>query len=400
MRTRLQEGPERTDLRGGAVPVGAFFTADGLAVGVFGGSLPGLRAALDLGAGQIATLLVTAGLVAVVSMNLGGRVADRSGALTPTVLGAVVMGVGVLVVAAAPSYAVALVGAGLFGLGNGAMDVCMNALGVGVEKRRHRPVMSRLHAFFSVGGFVGALLVVAAGPVLGTDRAYAGALCAGVLLLLVVVATATPRAPRIRPEPEPQRGGARRIPPLAWLLAAMAIGFGLTEGTAIDWSSLHVTDVGGVSPSTGAWGLACVSGFMVVIRLVGDLVVERLGRATVVRAGAGVALVGFVLTAFTSALPAILGGWCLVGLGVGLIAPQIYGMAGHLGGGRGLALVVSFGYTAFLVGPALIGFVVRHSDLQRAMLVPTVSAVALIVLSVRLPADDPARTPSTRTVPS
>ncbi len=76
-----------------------------------------------------------------------------------------------------------------------------------------------------------------------------------------------------------------------------------------------------------------------------------------------------------------------MGLGVGLIAPQIYGLAGHVGGGRGLALVVSFGYAAFLVGPALIGFVASHSSLQRAMLVPVVTAVGLIVMSTRLPAD-------------
>jgi hypothetical protein len=48
---------------------------------------------------------------------------------------------------------------------------------------------------------------------------------------------------------------------------------------------------------------------------------------------------------------------------------------------------VSFGYAAFLIGPAIIGFVVSHSDLQRAMLVPVVTAVGLIVMSARLPAD-------------
>ncbi len=181
--------------------------------------------------------------------------------------------------------------------------------------------------------------------------------------------------------------GSGKVPPVAWLLAAMAVCFGLTEGTAVDWSSLHVTDVGGVSPSAGAWGLACVSGFMVVIRLFGDAVVERLGRAAVVRFGSACALVGYLFTAFFSGLPLILTGWCLVGLGVGLVAPQIYGLAGHIGGGRGLALVVSFGYAAFLVGPALIGFVASHSGLQRAMLVPVVTAVGLIVMSTWLPAD-------------
>ena len=167
----------------------------------------------------------------------------------------------------------------------------------------------------------------------------------------------------------------------------MAVCFGLTEGTAIDWSSLHVTDVGDVSPSAGAWGLACVSGFMVVIRLFGDAVVERVGRVAVVRFGAVCALVGYGLTAFTSGLAVILVGWCLVGLGVGLLAPQIYGLAGHIGGAAASGFVVSFGYAAFLVGPALIGFVAAHTDLQRAMLVPVVTAVGLIVLSARLPAD-------------
>jgi hypothetical protein len=39
------------------------------------------------------------------------------------------------------------------------------------------------------------------------------------------------------------------------------------------------------------------------------------------------------------------------------------------------------------VGPALIGFVAAQSDLQRAMLVPVVTAVGLIVMSLRMPAD-------------
>ncbi|MDQ6688846.1 MAG: hypothetical protein M3Z50_14845 [Actinomycetota bacterium] len=39
------------------------------------------------------------------------------------------------------------------------------------------------------------------------------------------------------------------------------VRFGLAEETAMEWSSLHVTDATGVSPSAGARGLACVSGF-------------------------------------------------------------------------------------------------------------------------------------------
>jgi MFS family permease len=365
--------------------VAVLFLGNGLIVGVFGGSLPGLRSLLDLGPGQIVGVLMTAGVFAVVSMNLSGPLSDRYGARLPSIVGGVVMAVAGVVMGLAGSYPVLLLGAAVFGFGNGSMDVSMNALGVSVEQARPRPVMSRLHACFSIGGFVGALVVVVLGRLLSHDvtrwSLWTGS--AVMALLLIGVYGVTPQSPRRRAED----GTSGAIPKVAWLLAAMAICFGLTEGTAVDWSSLHVTDVGGVSPSTGAWGLACVSGFMVVIRLSGDYVVERLGRAFVVRTGSACALVGYLFTVIGSGLALILVGWCLVGLGVGLIAPQIYGLAGHIGGGRGLAVVVSFGYAAFLIGPALIGFVVSHSDLQRAMLVPVVTAVGLIVMSARLPAD-------------
>jgi MFS family permease len=366
--------------------VAVLFLGNGLIVGTFGGSLPGLRSLLDLSPGQIVGVLVAAALFAVLSMNVSGPLADRFGARLPSIVGGSVMVVAGVVMGLAPSYPVLVVGAALFGLGNGAMDVAMNALGVSVERARRRPVMSRLHACFSIGNFAGALIVVVLGHLLAEGTATHWSLWAGAVtlaLLLVGLFGQTPQSPR-RVAAD---GTAGKIPAVAWLLAAMAVCFGLTEGTAVDWSSLHVAEVGHVSPSAGAWGLACVSGFMVVIRLLGDLVVERLGRAFVVRAGSACALGGYLLTVLSGTLALILVGWCLVGLGVGLIAPQIYGLAGHVGGGRGLAVVVSFGYAAFLIGPAIIGLVASHSDLQRAMLVPVVTAIGLIVTSARLPAD-------------
>jgi MFS family permease len=366
--------------------VAVLFLGNGLIVGTFGGSLPGLRSLLDLSPGEIVGVLIAAALFAVLSMNVSGRLADRFGARLPSVVGGSVMVLAGVVMGFAPSYPVLVLGAGLFGLGNGAMDVAMNALGVSVEQARRRPVMSRLHACFSIGNFAGALIVVVLGHLLAEDSATHWSLWSGAAILALLLSAVISRTPQ-SPSRVTEDGKPGKVPSVAWLLAAMAVCFGLTEGTAVDWSSLHVAEVGNVSPSAGAWGLACVSGFMVVIRLLGDIVVERLGRAFVVRAGSACALVGYLLTVFTGSLAAILVGWCLVGLGVGLIAPQIYGLAGHVGGGRGLALVVSFGYAAFLIGPALIGFVASHSDLQKAMLVPVVSAIGLIVMSVRLPSD-------------
>jgi len=138
----------------------------------------------------------------------------------------------------------------------------------------------------------------------------------------------------------------------------MAFSFGLAAGTALDWSSVHVTDVARVDPATGALGLVAVSSLLILIRLFGDRAVGSLGRVNVVGFGWLVAAGGYLVTLAGRSLPILLIGWALVGLGVALIAPQVYAAAGHAGNGRMLAIVVTFGYGAFLVGPATVGVVI------------------------------------------
>jgi MFS family permease len=149
-----------------------------------------------------------------------------------------------------------------------------------------------------------------------------------------------------------------------------------------------VTDVAGVSPTTGSLGLIAVSGFMVVIRLVGDRLVSRFGRRNVVRFGGTCAALGYATVTLVSSLPLLVLGWALVGFGVGMIAPQVYAVAGHLGGGRVLAVVVTFGYAAFLVGPGVVGFGVNHLGIHHAMAVPAVLCVAIIALAATMPKSD------------
>ena len=290
----------------------------------------------------------------------------------------------------APTFAFAIVAAALFGLGNGAMDVAMNALGVQVEAARGKPIMSRFHAFFSVGNFVGAGAVLLMALALGIDGA---GIVAPLMITLAVIAVAVYVVLlRISPEAavvsHSADGVKTRIPTMAWVLGAMALAFGLSEGTAVDWSSLHVTDVAGVDPTVGALGLIAVSGFMVVIRLLGDGLVARFGRRNVVRFGGICAALGYGTVTVVSSLPLLIAGWALVGFGVGMIAPQVYAVAGHLGGGRVLAVVVTFGYAAFLAGPAVVGFLVSHLGIQHAMAVPALLCVGIVFLALTMPTSD------------
>ena len=71
-----------------------------------------------------------------------------------------------------------------------------------------------------------------------------------------------------------------------------------------------------------------------------------------------------------------------------MIAPQVYAVAGHAAGGRGLAVVVTFGYATFLIGPAVIGFLASRVGLQHAMFLPAILLATLPFLAAVMPDDE------------
>jgi len=399
------------DLRGARqlVAVAGLFAVNGVLTGGFGATLPAMRERLGVDAGGLAVLLVSLAAAAVVSMQFGGRLADSRGARNVALLSSALFIAGVACLAFAPNLPLAAAASALAGLGTGAMDVSMNALGVRVEQAREKPVMSRLHASYSLGNLSGAATVVIIARLVGDGAGVITPSLLTVSAVSAVVCTAISRWLPSTPSPRnvTRRGAeavgfvgsrlprlprlSRRpgLPGFALLLGAMAFSFGLAEGTAVDWSSVHVTDVAHVAPSTGGLGLVAVSGFMVLIRLFGDRAVARFGRANVVRFGGLVASAGYLVTFLGQPLPLLLVGWAMVGLGVGMIAPQVYAMAGHAGGGRMLAVVVTFGYGAFLIGPAIIGALSRRVGIGHAMALPLVLSLVLVALSGVLSLSEP-----------
>ncbi len=366
------------------------FAVNGAVIGGYAGSLPSLRDKLHLDATQIAMILFCGGVAAIIAMQIGGRLADAIGAREITLAAVPFLIAGMITIGLAPAFGVVIVGAVLIGLGNGAMDVAMNAIGVQVESARQRPIMSFFHAFWSIGNFIGAGTVLLLAVLLGLRGGaivtpLAILIAVLTLVVLVILLKITPETAVVHHTVD---GVKSSIPKAAWILGAMALAFGLSEGTAADWSSIHVTDVANVDPTTGALGLVVVSAFMVVIRLLGDRLVMRFGRQAVVRFGGLCAALGYATVTLVSGLPLLLLGWALVGFGVGMIAPQVYAVAGHIGGGRVLAVVVTFGYAAFLIGPAFMGFLVNQVGIHHAMAVPALLCAGIIALASTMPRND------------
>ena len=363
------------------------FAANGFGYGAVGATIPALQDQLQTDALGIGVLLMVLGTAAIAGINVGGRISDSQGALRPMQVGTAAMGLGLLALPWTGSVWAACVVALLLGFGNGSLDVSMNALGVQVEQHREHPVMSKLHAFFSIGGLSVAVLVVLLGQArLSGDRLVLVTMTTvGVLLLIAVYFQERWSAQSLLVSHADESGSRTRIPRAAWLLGAMAVCFAVAEGTAMDWSAYDVKAIARVADATAALGVVAVSATMVTIRLLGDRAVHLLGRRTVVRFGAATAAAGYLTCVVATPLWLLLLGWATVGLGMGLVAPQIYGLAGNLAGGRGLSVVVSMGYAAGLLGPGVIGSLVHLAGVSRALIAPLALAVLLSALSFRMP---------------
>ena len=131
--------------RKAAVAVTVLFAVNGMILGGYGGALPSIRERVGIDATHIALMLFCGSLAGIASMQIGGRLADAVGARKVSLAGLPLLIASAVTFSLAGTYPLAVLGAVLLGLGNGAMDVAMNALGVQVESARRRPIMSFFH---------------------------------------------------------------------------------------------------------------------------------------------------------------------------------------------------------------------------------------------------------------
>ena len=369
----------------------AVFALNGLIMASWISRVPAARDRLDLASSQVGLVLLAMSGGAVLALPLAGAVIHRIGTARTVQYAAVVCATGLVLFGLAPGVPVLALGLLLMGIGSGSWDVAMNVQGAEVERRLGRAVMPHFHAAFSLGTVAGALIGAATnGLGLGTAThvlpiavfalAITWVACGSFLSAVHEDADA---------EPAPRRSAlAAWREPRTLLVGVLVLTFAFTEGSANDWLALSLVDGYDVSNSQGVLGFAVFVAAMTVGRVLGVRLLDRFGRVVVLRLTAGLAVAGLLLVIVGGSVPAAMAGAVLWGLGASLGFPVGMSAAADdpAHAAARVSVVASIGYTAFLAGPPLIGFLADHVGVRDALwVVLAVLAVAVMVASAARP---------------
>jgi len=367
-------------IRRSQAAVASLFFALGFSYGTWTSRLPAIKAGLGLSTAQVSMILLSAALGAVFSFPVTAAALHRLGSRGASVLSGSLLAVALVGFGLAPSLATACVVMCAYAVLASTLDVAMNAQGVEVERATGQPVMSRLHAVFSLGTMAGAFF--ASGI---TSLFTSVPLHFAVAALVMVAAVLLPRAGLVA-DARPVDGGTRSFSlprGAALLIGAMAFLGMIVEGSMVDWSTLYLKERAGASQQVAPLGIASLQGAMLVTRWFGDRARLRWGARRLLFGGSLLAGISLAVALLTGGIWPALVAFGLFGVGVATVSPCVYA-AGAREGGVALAAIMTLGSLGFLVGPLVIGAVAQHTNLSWGMAVVAASAFVLAALSRRV----------------
>ncbi|MCU1636263.1 MAG: transporter [Cryobacterium sp.] len=376
----------------------AVFLASGLSLASWVSRVPAVRDGLRLNTAEVGILIfgLSAGSVlglVVAAWLLAGLGARRAMvlAISVAVVGLVIVGTGTSLL---PSGPLVFTGLAFLGFGMGSLDVMMNVEGAAAEQQIGRTLMPLMHACFSLGALVGALIGAGASA-LALPVFWHLVIMAAVVLATSVVAVqyipmrtelGDPAKTQGHSPPQPVGWRARLQENLSvWrdlnllLIGVIVLGMSFAEGSANDWLALAAVDGHNLDNTTGAIIFGVFVTAMTVGRVIGGPVIDRWGRVQVLRACSGLGVIGLAVFILAPASWLLLLGTALWGLGASLGFPVGMSAAADDSGRAAarVSAVAIIGYSAFLVGPPVLGFLGESIGILNALFV----ILALMVLA-------------------
>jgi fucose permease len=347
---------------------------------VFG--LPEMRARLHIDLSQQGNLFLLLYLGIFCASLVVGPLIDYVGSKTNLFVSCVLVSAAMVWLGLAHSFANAGMAAVLLGLGGGGLNTCTNALVSDVYGDERGAMLNLLGIFFGVGAICVPLLAASIEghftiPHLFLFCAVLAAVCALGYALL----SFPPAKPR-------QAFSLREVVGVAkyggvLLLALILFLESGNEACIGGWTSTFVYTIG-YSGRTATLVLASYWAALMVSRMIAARVLQGIGKSQLVLIIALISLLGCAVLLSARSLILLFVGTTLIGLCYGPIFPTTLAIAGDRYSERSgtvFGLLFSIALMGGMLLPWAVGQVSQRLGVRAGMIVPSLGAVGIILLS-------------------
>lgn len=350
--------------RANRVAVSVFFFIAGLSFASWTSRIPDIKTKLHLNEAALGSILFALPVGLMASLPMSGYLVTRLGSRR-IVTASALLGISVLMLIGLTAHVWQLVVCLFcYGFFNNMLNISMNTQAVGVEAKYERSLMASFHGTWSFGGFTGTVTGLLMGSLQISPSYHFLIIFTSVVAAVAVVYRHLQLA-----DISHDAGKPIFVKPDSTILKLGVIAFCsmVSEGCMFDWSGVYFQKVIGATSGLVLLGSVSFMGMMAAIRLVGDKLITRFGIKFMLQLSGCVIATGLLTAVVFPYLLSAAAGFLLVGFGVALIVPMVYGLAGKsktMAPGVALAAVSSIGFVGFLAGPPLIGFIAQLSSLR------------------------------------
>ena len=348
------------------IAINCVFFINGLLFANWAARIPQIQDYFNLDYKQMGTVLLASAIGSVVGMPTAGFIINKYGSRKITLLAATAYIFSIPLYMLSPNYYILILGFLFMGYSVGMLDVAMNDQAVEIEKRRGSPIMTFFHALFSAGMMVGAgtgILFNALDVGLLPDFIIMSSI--GLLLLLFVYPSFVDHTIESYDDNPLIRIPSKTVLSIGLIAFCCMLG----EGAMSDWTSQYMLKVAKSSEVLAPAALMGFSIAMMMGRFVGDRLRILWGDNRLMITGGILAFAGVVIAVSLPYPILVVLSAILIGLGLSTIVPIAYSLAGNLPGlgpGVGISMVTTIGYSGFLFGPPIIGFIADTWSLRIA----------------------------------
>ena len=359
----------------------------GFATAAWAPLIPFAQQRLHFNHADFGLLLLCSGLGAMLAMPATGKIVQRVGCRVPIGFALLLLAVLLPSLSLWTTPLMMAITLFLFGTAAGSLGVALNIQAVVVEKNSLKSLMSGFHGMASLGGLAGVLTITA---LLALSISAVMSAFAVSLLLVIIIFLSVPYNIKaventlLEASSKVKKSIRQRLPqPLIILIGIACFIIFMTEGAAMDWSGIYLTQQYGVNAAFAGLAYTFFAIAMTTGRFTGDYLIRYFGEKKLLTYSAICATLGLALVSIAPYWWLVLVGYTLVGTGCSNIVPIMFSRAGRqtvMPSAVALSCVSTMAYTGILVGPAFIGMVSELIGLSTVFM--ALSGLLLLIVAL------------------